>query len=254
MTLLNYNSYEDYLDHFININDVRYLRNWSLSRQFIQNACGKGRLLSRSEYAEQRKKLEIMLNPRGISESTLFGEDYEGNDSVLKEFADREYQLLNKQISASRNYALFAINLKLLRYYYILQTIIFLVMRSKQGLEVSGFIDLEESLRESHYKHSEHYVNWPAIFEGKDKLIPQPFHLSFFDWYKNKVKCNNSANFKVVSGRAHSLLMMHRGDHKIICVNAGCTCNWSKNAKRSVYSSSIYGQCLFFDHIIRRIN
>ncbi|XP_030555852.1 cilia- and flagella-associated protein 299 [Drosophila novamexicana] len=235
MTLLNYNSYEDYLDHFININDVRYLRNWSLSRQFIQNACGKscmGRLLSRSEYAEQRKKLEIMLNPRGISESTLFGEDYEGNDSVLKEFADREYQLLNKQIS----------------------TIIFLVMRSKQGLEVSGFIDLEESLRESHYKHSEHYVNWPAIFEGKDKLIPQPFHLSFFDWYKNKVKCNNSANFKVVSGRAHSLLMMHRGDHKIICVNAGCTCNWSKNAKRSVYSSSIYGQCLFFDHIIRRIN
>ncbi|EDW64131.2 cilia- and flagella-associated protein 299 [Drosophila virilis] len=235
MTLLNYNSYEDYLDHFINIHDVRYLRNWSLSRQFIQNACGKscmGRLLSRSEYADQRKKLEIMLNPRGISESTLFGEDYEGNDSVLKEFADREFQLLNKQIS----------------------TIIFLLMRSTQGLEVSGFIDLEESLRESHYKHSEHYVNWPAIFEGKEKLIPQPYHLSFFDWYKNKVKCNNSANFKVVSGRAHSLLMMHRGDHKIICVNAGCTCNWSKNAKRSVYSSSIYGQCLFFDHIIRRIN
>lgn len=127
-------------------------------------------------------------------------------------------------------------------------------MRSKKGLEVSGFIDLEQSFRESRYKNSQQYVNWPAIFEGKDKLMPESQHLSYFDWNQNKVVYNDSANFKVVSGGAHSLLMMHRGDHKIICVNAGCHCGYMKNAQRSIYSSSIYGQCIFFDHIIRRIN
>ncbi|KAL7742219.1 hypothetical protein ACLKA6_005483 [Drosophila palustris] len=235
MTLLNYNSYEEYLDHFITVNDVRYMRNWTLSRSFIQNACGKscmGRLLSRSEYTDQRKKLENMLRPRSISDSTLFGDGYHGNDHVLAEFAKREFLLLNKQTS----------------------TIIFIVMRSKKGLEVSGFIDLEQSFRESRFKNSQHYVNWPAIFEGKEKLMPESHQLSYFDWNKNKVVYNDSDNFKVISEGAHSLLMMHRGDHKIICVNAGCHCGYMKNAQRSIHSSSIYGQCIFFDHAIRRIN
>ncbi|EDW03897.1 cilia- and flagella-associated protein 299 [Drosophila grimshawi] len=235
MALLDYNSYEEYLDHFISINDVRYLGNWALSRQLIQNACGKscmGRLLSRSEFVEQRKKAEVALDPHSISDFPLFGASYNGNDEVLQQFAQREHKLLNKQIS----------------------TIIFLLMRSAKGLEISGFIDLEHSLRESRYKTSGHYVNWPAIFEGKARLMPRPHHLSYFDWKKNMVRCNNTPNFQVISGGVHSLLMMHRADHKIICVSAGCTCSYERNAQRSIYDSNIYGQCLFFDHNIRRIS
>ncbi|KAH8409625.1 hypothetical protein KR222_011621 [Zaprionus bogoriensis] len=235
MNVLNYGSYEEYLDHFINVSDVRYMRNWALTRKYIQNACGKscmGRLLSRAEYEEHRKKLHDELRPRGISESTLFGEGYDGNDNVLRQFAKRELLLLSKQSS----------------------TIIFLLMRSEKGLEVSSLIDLEQSFRESHYKNSVHYVNWPAIFAGKAKLMPKPTDLSYFDWYKNKVNYNDSDNFTVVTEGAHSLLMMHRGDHKIICVNAGCRCSYTRNARRRIYSSNIYGQCIFFDHVIRRIN
>jgi len=127
-------------------------------------------------------------------------------------------------------------------------------MRSKKGLEVSGFIDLEQSFRDSRFKSSLQYANWPAIFAEKAKLMPKPNHLSFFDWKKNKVLYNDSGNFKVISEGAHSLLMMHRGDHKIMCVNAGCHCAYKKNAQRSIYSSNIYGQCIFFDHVIRHIN
>ncbi|KRG02540.1 uncharacterized protein Dmoj_GI16993, isoform B [Drosophila mojavensis] len=218
MTLLNYGSYEEYLDHFIDINDVRYIRNWNVSRQFIQTACGKscmGPLLTRSEFAEQRKKLEFMWNPRGK------GVSYKGDDEVLKQFALRELKLINKQIS--------------------------------KGFDISGYIDLEQSLRESSCRNSEHYVNWQAIFEGKAKLVPGPHDLSYFDWYSNKVRFNDSANFRVIPTGAHSLLMMHRGDLKVVCVNAGCNCSDSRNAIRNVYRSSIYGDCMFFDHIIRRI-
>ncbi|XP_017859931.1 PREDICTED: uncharacterized protein C4orf22 homolog isoform X1 [Drosophila arizonae] len=235
MTLLNYGSYEEYLDHFIDINDVRYIRNWNVSRQFIQTACGKscmGPLLSRSEFAEQRKKLEFMWNPRGKGGSVLFGASYKGDDEVLKQFALRELKLINKQIA----------------------TIVFLIMRSQKGFDISGYIDLEQSLRESSCRNSEHYVNWQAIFEGKAKLVPGPHDLSYFDWYSNKVRFNDSANFRVIPNGAHSLLMMHRGDLKVVCVNAGCNCSDSRNAIRNVYRSSIYGDCMFFDHIIRRIH
>ncbi|XP_023170758.2 cilia- and flagella-associated protein 299 [Drosophila hydei] len=235
MSLLNYNSYEEYLDSFLNINDIAYLRNWDISRQFIQNACGKscmGRLLSRSEFEVERVKLEVRMNPRRVCDSTLFGNNYTGDDPVLRQFAARELKLLKKQIS----------------------TIVFLIMRSKKGLNISGYIDLEQSMRESRFKDSEHYVNWPAIFEGKAKLMPRPNNLSYFDWHLNKMYCTDSDNYSVVTSGAHSLLMKHRGDHKIICVNAECFCSFHRNAERNVYSSDIYGDCLFFDHIVRRIN
>lgn len=104
MTLLNYGTYEEYLDHFININDMRYIGNRNVSRQFIQTAFGKscmGSLLSRSEFAEQRKKLQFMWNPRGKGESRLLGAHYKGDDEVLKQFALREPKLINKQITVS---------------------------------------------------------------------------------------------------------------------------------------------------------
>ncbi|KAH8271924.1 hypothetical protein KR044_010990 [Drosophila immigrans] len=252
MSVLDYPTYEAYLDHFITINDVRYLRNLSVSRLFIRNACAKscmGRLLSRSEFTEQRTKLKNLLHPRFVSESTLFGEGYDGSDHVLEQFAKREYSLLNKQLAAS-----IWISIEFLIHPRPLQTIIFLVMRSKRGLEVSGFIDLEQSFRESRFKSSQHYVNWSAIFEGKAKLMPESHHLSYFDWNKNKILINDSDNFQVFSQGAHSLLMMHRGDRKIVCVNAYCHCHHKRNVTHSTYTSSIYGQCIFFDHIVRRFN
>ncbi|XP_017848488.1 cilia- and flagella-associated protein 299 [Drosophila busckii] len=233
MSLLQYNSYEQYVDHFISINDVRYLRNWKLSREFIQNACSKscmGRLLSRQEYIDQRNNEEGIIKPLGISAVMLFGSSYKGNDRVLQQFAAREQLLLNKKVS----------------------TIIFLITRSSKGLEISGFIDLEQCFRESRFRNSEHYVDWPAIFEGKAKLTPHKHHLSYFEWNTSKVRLNDSDNFKVVQEGAHSLLMMHRGDHKMICVNPGCFCSFAKNATRSMHNSSIYGHCIFFDHVIRR--
>ncbi|KAH8376995.1 hypothetical protein KR093_002596 [Drosophila rubida] len=237
MNVLDFSSYEEYLDNFITINDVRYIRNLNVSRCFIQHACGKscmGRLLSRDEFIEKRKKMHNLMHPRVMNAAELFGRNYHGNDNVLQQFAKREYQLYTKQLAAS--------------------TIVFLMMRSKKGLEVSSFIDLEQSFREARFKSTQHYVNWPAIFEGKARLTPQSYHLSFFDGSKNKVVMNGSENFQVFPEGAHSLLLIHRGDHKIVCVNGVCHCSHTKNVFRTMHSSSIYGHCIFFDHLVRRVN
>ncbi|XP_030384557.1 cilia- and flagella-associated protein 299 isoform X2 [Scaptodrosophila lebanonensis] len=224
MNLLAYNTYEDYLDAFITTNDIRYMRNWPISRRFVQNACGHScmaGLLMREEFDEKRRLAAEAAAPRGMHDSDLFGVYLTSRDRVLHQFAKREMMLITKKISS--------------------------------GLEVSGFIDLEQSLRESRMKKS-HCFDWRAIFEGKAKLMPRRRDISYRDWYKNAVSNNGSDNFSPVEEGAHSLLVKHRGDHKFICINAGCECPNSQNARRSMYNSRIYGQVIFFDHYIRRIN
>ncbi|SPP81888.1 cilia- and flagella-associated protein 299 [Drosophila guanche] len=235
MSLLEFHSYNEYVDQFITLSDVRYLRNWDFQRKLIKNACGKsclGGLLTEEEYQDRRQQELDMLKPRGLGQSQLFGDFLNSNDRVLKQIAKREKMLLNKHLS----------------------TIIYLLMRSSNGLEVSGFIDLEQSLRESRFLSSKYFVDWKGVFEGTVKLRPGKHHLSHYDWYKNRVVYNDSDNFQVVDEGAHSLLMKHRGDHKMICVNMKCDCPASKNARRSMHASPIYGHAIFFDHIIRRIN
>ncbi|EDW75598.1 uncharacterized protein Dwil_GK23733 [Drosophila willistoni] len=236
MDLLPFNSYEEYIDHFITIKDVRYLRNIKVQRKLIKNACGKscvGNLLSRKEFVSRREKALDMLQPPGLTDSQLFGDHLNSNDQVLKQLARREKILMQKRIS----------------------TVIFLIMRSSRGLEISSFIDLEQSFREAHF-HSSHpnYIDWRGIFEGKVKLMPRKHDLSHFDWHKNSTIFNNSDNFLIISEGAHSLLLMHCGDHKMICVNAGCDCPYSRNATRSMFYSNTYGNVIFFDHSIRRMN
>lgn len=104
MNSLNYNTYEEYLNSFINANDVRYMRNWTISRKFVQDACGlrgAGHLMSRNEFEDELRKRESDLKPAVFHESTLFSYAFKGSDPVLQQFALREYKLLSKQISAS---------------------------------------------------------------------------------------------------------------------------------------------------------
>ncbi|XP_016956858.1 cilia- and flagella-associated protein 299 [Drosophila biarmipes] len=235
MSLINFNKYEDYVDSFITIKDIRYLGNKKVQRKLIQNACGKsclGSLLTREQFHQRQDKELILLRPRGICGSQLFGDYLNNSDEVLKQFAIREKKLVEKQIS----------------------TIVYLVMRSKKGLEISSFLDLEQSLRESRCQSSVDYADWRGIFEGRKKLMPSRNHLSYFDWYQNRVSYKNSENFRVANKRAHSLILIHVGDHKMFCVNATCDCEYTKNVNRKTYFSPTYGYVIFFDHIIRRIN
>ncbi|XP_016992299.1 cilia- and flagella-associated protein 299 [Drosophila rhopaloa] len=235
MSLINFNTYQEYVDSFITINDKRYLGNQKVQRKLIENACGKnclGSLLTR-EHFHQRKAIEfLLLRPRGLCGFHFFGDFLNHDDEVLQEIAIREKKLVQKQIS----------------------TVVYLLMRSKKGLEISSFFDLEQSMRESRCHSSQSYVDWRGIFEGRVKLMPSRRHLSFFDWNQNRVSSNDSDNFQVVRKRAHSLLIKHVGDHKIFCVNANCECPYTKNANRETYFSHTYGYVIFFDHIIRRIN
>ncbi|XP_017130127.1 cilia- and flagella-associated protein 299 [Drosophila elegans] len=235
MSLINFHTYQDYVDSFISPNDKRYLGNQTVERKLIQYACGKGclgNLLTRQQF-HQRKAMEfLLLRPRGLCGLQIFGDYLNHDDEVLKQFALREKKLVQKQIS----------------------TIVYLLMRSKKGLEVSSFFDLEQSLRESRCQSSQSYVDWRGVFEGRVKLMPSRQHLSYFDWNQNKVFSNNTDNFYVVDKRNHSLLVRHVGDHKMFCVNGTCDCVFTKNVNRKTYCSPTYGYVIFFDHIIKRIN
>ncbi|XP_043662697.1 cilia- and flagella-associated protein 299 [Drosophila teissieri] len=235
MSVSHFQHYQDYVDSFITIQDTRYLANKETQRNLIQNACGKnclGNLLTREQFHNRKEKELLLLKPRGLRGLQLFGDYLNNNDEVLQQFAIREKKLLEKQIS----------------------TVVYLMMRSKKGLEISSFLDLEQSLRESRCENSPSYVDWRGIFEGRLKLRPSKLHLSYFDWHQNRVSFNNSDNFRVMNQRVHSLLLQHMGDHKIFCVNASCDCEHSKNVGSKTYFSPIYGYVIFFDHIIRRIN
>ncbi|EDV30602.1 uncharacterized protein Dana_GF20603 [Drosophila ananassae] len=235
MNFLDFNTYEDYVDSFITLKDVRYLSNIQVERNLILNACGKnclGGLLTRAQFEERRDKAMLLLKPRGLFGVYHFSDFLNNNDKVLQQLALREKKLIERQLS----------------------TVIYLQMRSQKGLEVSSFIDLEQSLRESRFKTAVNITDWRGVFEGTKKLMPGKHHLSYFAWNRNRVQYNDSDNFRVVNEGAHSLLLKHVGDHKIICVNATCKCPYSRNAKRAMYPSSVYGYVIFFDHIIRRIN
>ncbi|KAH8267409.1 hypothetical protein KR018_000592 [Drosophila ironensis] len=234
MSLIDYNTYEDYVDSFITLKDVRYIRNWEAQRNLILNGCGFNTisgLLSRKQFEERREKQLLLLKPRSMFTDRLFCDHLSSRDRVLKEFALREEKLMNRQLS----------------------TVVYLqTISPKKGMVVSSFIDLEQSMRESRFKTSVHYANWRGIFEGTSKLMPGKNDLSYL--FQGKVRYTNSDNFRVMNERAHSLLLIHLGDHKIICVNAGCDCVYTKNATRRMVISPVYGSVIFFDHIIRRIN
>ncbi|XP_017047507.1 cilia- and flagella-associated protein 299 [Drosophila ficusphila] len=235
MSLIHFNDYKDYVDSFITLKDIRYVGSRQVQRKLIQNACGKnclGNILTKEQFLQRREKELSQLRPRAIGGSQLYGDFFTGNDEVLRQIAIREERLLQKQIS----------------------TVIYLVMRSKKGLEISSFIDLEQSLREARFENSLNFLDWKGIFEGREKLLPSKEHLSFYDWYQNKVSYNNSENIRVRNETAHSLLLKHIGDHKMFCVNATCDCEYTKNVSRETYFSPTYGYVIFFDHIIRRIN
>ncbi|XP_017075187.1 cilia- and flagella-associated protein 299 [Drosophila eugracilis] len=235
MSLINFNQYQDYVDSFITNEDIRYLGHKDVQRKLIQDACGRnclGNLLTPEQFLRRKANELILTKPRGICGYQLFGDYLNSKDEVLQQFASREQKLIQKQLS----------------------TVVYLVMRSKKGLEISSFLDLEQSFREARCQSSMDYVDWRGIFEGRVKLMPSKRHLSYFDWHRNQVSFTNSDNFRVDNKRAHSLLVIHVGDHKMFCVNATCDCEFSKNASRETYFSPIYGYVIFFDHIIRRIN
>lgn len=122
-----------------------------------------------------------------------------------------------------------------------------------QGSEISGYLDLGMSWANTRRRAIRH-THWPAVYEGRDRLVPMPHHLSYFNRRTNTLNYTDSDNFKVIHHDHYGLVFLHKGDHNFIPVGniKKYPISISKNVARSIAISQKQGTVVFYDHIIRK--
>lgn len=88
--LLEFKSYEDYLDSFINKWDLQYLKSLEIARKLVEYGHRTtAAVLSRQEFFSRISAAKTLLNPVQ-KDCLLYSDGLLITDKVLKELADRE--------------------------------------------------------------------------------------------------------------------------------------------------------------------
>eukprot|EP00070_Physeter_catodon_P036472 XP_028343366.1 cilia- and flagella-associated protein 299-like [Physeter catodon] len=219
--LLEFETYEDYLDSHITDTDRFYLEEEHLARQLVEIGCLRGSVLSREAFYQAKEQIEVALraahnNPR----TQLCSSGKYLNDSVvLRHLAAREDLVKSGKLS----------------------TIIFVRDINKRGQEISGYIDYGERLKRD---------NFSLYFEKKKRLLPRPSDLSYCNWDTNFCCINDSSHFLVVPDQQLGLLFKHKRDRKSI--NVDPQGDPGDNSKRHEIETNEYIQFVIYDHMSRK--
>ncbi|KAH8418890.1 hypothetical protein KR222_009757 [Zaprionus bogoriensis] len=230
LELMHYNTYAEYLDSLISKDDYCYIGSIKNARQLVKLGFDKTRVYEKHEFLEIKSKIAKQLLPK-VTSHLLFGHDYDGDDEALEALAQRE--------EANSLYRI-AILLS--------QTIVYLQVRQQNGFDISGYIDYEESLRNSMQRKPNH-IDWKAVFKGRILLRPRPTDLSYYNWRTGKVFHGDSDNWKCIMGLG-GLMFMHKSDHRYVPVTDKPS-KYSDNVKRFMIRSKLYGYMTLYDHVIR---
>ncbi|KAH8418867.1 hypothetical protein KR222_007219 [Zaprionus bogoriensis] len=226
-TLLNFETYSEYIKSLITISDQRYLQNQPAATVLVKLGFRTtNRIYDEPEFTKIREKTLDLMNPM-IKSIVMCGTFLTGDDPALKALAEREQPNILQKLS----------------------TIIFLVVRLPNGFDVSGYIDYGGSLR-SFNLNQRGAINWKAVFKGTDKLRPRPSDLSFYDLHTKYFSFNHSDNYHT-SHLGQSLAFKHKGDHKII-EPEGRHAAYQGNAKRTQIYSPLLGTVVLYDHVVRK--
>ncbi|XP_064553797.1 cilia- and flagella-associated protein 299-like [Drosophila montana] len=227
LSVLKFDTYEQYLGSFTRIEEYRYLGSKRLVRAVVKLGYRtNATIYDEEEFYVKKKKILEAINPKSII-TTLFSCYLKGKDPALVALAEREARNMQKKLS----------------------TIIFLQIRQSSGFDISGYIDYADSLRACSL-HMLGAANWRAIFEGRTLLRPNRTHLSFYDWHSGNVSFNHSDNYEVMP-LGSSLTFKHKGDHKIISVTVVDSPH-KDNMKRTFIQSPLYGWVVLYDHVVRK--
>ena len=192
-----YSTYEDYLDSQISATDIFYLEDEDLARQLVELGYrGSGETLKRDEFmarkkaAEQARMNKLRSTPKALASAS---KDVTGFP-FLASLAEREEMVRNGKLT----------------------TIIFIRDKNSKGQEVSGYID---------YAHRLKTENFEPYFERcaplgprrarrlavdspltprrgrKQKLMPKPSDLSFYNWETQTSTSNATQNFQARAAR-----------------------------------------------------
>lgn len=226
--LLKFERYEDYLDSYVTVPDIRYLRTGTYTRLVAELGYNSTtEMLNKEEFEQRKAYAKELLNP-SRKPYELFSDDHDKSDEVLKELAARER---SNRVG-------------------MLSTIIFLRHVTRKGYEKSGYIDFEWSLRMSHSRE-EDAIDWEAVFKGKKHLWPTSKDLGFYNWKTGLTASNNTDNYKVLSDPVRGLIFLNRHDRKIICPDPVLSSPGSNTTRTVIISSPRYDHCVLYDHVLR---
>lgn len=228
--LLEFETYADYLDSYVTTEDLRNLRSAKYARLVAElgyNATTE--MLSNDEFEQRKAFAKELLNPTRKGHE-LFSDSADLSDPVLKELAARER---SNRVG-------------------ILSTIIFLRHVTKKGIEISGYIDFEWSLRMSRSRE-EDAVDWAAVFKGKKHLWPTKKDLGYFNWKSGVSLSNNTKNYKVISDPMQGLIFLNRHDRKVICPDPALVSPGTNTTRTIILNSLRYNHCILYDHVLRKM-
>eukprot|EP00760_Papus_ankaliazontas_P035180 PhM_4_TR7656/c0_g1_i1/m.102044 len=223
-SVLEYATYEDYLDQRVKAEDLFYLDDPDNARQIVELGYNDKDFLNREDFeAAKRAALEGPSKRRKSLDAVCsVGKDLK-DQPFLYSLAQREELVRNGKLS----------------------TIIFIryVVEDK-GQEISGYID---------YGHRLRTEDFSEYFENKKTLAPKPSDLSYYNWRTHTLYYNNSTTFQVIADPALGLLFKHKRDRKTINVDPRAPTP-GDNSHRMVLKTKEYAQVTIYDHVTRRKN
>lgn len=220
--ILDFKSYEDYLDQQVTGEDLFYLEDQDAARKIVELGYKGKDFLSREEFEAARQL--ALVGPQKRKESTELvcsaGANFE-EGSFLSALAKREELVRTGKLA----------------------TIIF-IRDYVRGQEVSAYID---------YGHRLRTENFEEYFSGAKRLLPKRSDLSYYNWKTHALFYNNSTTFQVLADNEIGLMMKHKRDRKTINVDPKAPTP-GDNSNRTVMNCKDYLQVTLYDHVTRRKN
>ncbi|XP_036384010.1 cilia- and flagella-associated protein 299 [Megalops cyprinoides] len=217
----DFQSYEDFLSSQVTSLDLYYLEDEDVARQLVELGYrGSGEVLKREEF-ETRKAAAEAPRLTKSQQKTLASAGKELKDNFLKALAERE------EVHRSGK----------------MTSIIFIRDRNAHGQEISGYID---------YSHRLKSEDFEPYFNGKEKLLPRPTDLSFYNWETELCTSNDTANYQVIAENPSGMVFKNKIDRKILSVDPKVPPG--DNSTRTPIQSDLYMQVVIYDHTNRRIN
>lgn len=219
-----FETYEDYLDSQLTVNDMDYLEDEEMARQLVELGYrGLGDTIRREDFDQRKKLLVERTSQKHIipKQLTSINKDLKGYP-FLEALAQREDLIRTGKLTS----------------------IVFIRDHNNKGQEVSGYLDLAHRMRTE---------DFTPIFDQKKRLLPKPSDLSYFNWETQLSTSNSTPHYQVIADSASGLLFKNKRDRKIINVNPESD-SAGDNTDRIELPTSEYLQIVIYDHSTRRRN
>lgn len=220
--LINFLSYEDYLESLITKTDYLYLKNTEICRRIAELGYrSTGDTLNKIDF-EKRKNLAKNLLYPVWHKFKLYSDVKKNFDSQLQTLlAMREY---NNRLG-------------------IISTIIFIRKHTKLMFNISGYIDYTDRLENE---------NLNDFFKYEKILSPKSSDLIYYHWKNKIIKMNKNNNYDVIIDTDKGLALKNLHDQQFIYLNTDYDPGIDTTKLIIKIDNAPYQQVVIYDHVVKR--